>query len=256
MAEGGFAVGYNVSKTNKLMEDIKKAYEDMKLYITDEWPTLLNVLHTEWVGEDEQDFEDKLAQKICNLYENAYNLAQNSITTVYGLANSWYEFQKNNTLEGAESSGRTGGLFGIGGNRFGLDEVKISHNDKIVEKQLVQLTNDMDRGLANSDSARKIQSAVTDFVNTTKKKTEDLFNEIQVNQAFFGEQTRNIKIYIDKTGAAVGEVTVALKDMYSALETLAGSSYTKASEDVSAQFQQSTNDIESSLNELGSSRWS
>lgn len=257
-----FAIGYKVSKTNELMEKIKTSYEDMKLYITDGWDNVISTLHDHWVGEDEQDFEMKLAERICNLYENAYNLAQGSLDTIEGLAISWNNFQKNNTLDGSTSAGfggsGLGGFLGIGqaGNSFGIEKPVITHENQVVRAKLITISDDDDRGLQQLNSASAIQEAVGGFVNSVKEKTNNLFNEIQTNEAFFGDQTTTIKNYIEKTGDAIAEVTVALKDMHTALETLAGSSYNRASEDVISQFNDAQSKMDQSLNDLGNSRWS
>lgn len=248
-------IGYNVNKANELMNNIAEAYKNMGIYTRDQWEGVYKTLQSNWVGEDEQDFETKLAQRICDLYINAYNLAQSSIDTIDGLITAWHEFQQKNTLSGGASAGKQGGIFGIGANKFGTDKPTISKNDKIVEAHLVALDNSTDRGLQSSDSKTKIQSSIDTFVGQIKSKTNDLFDEIQTNQAFFGEQTTTIKNYITKVGDAIAEVTIAIKDMYTALDQLTGSSYTKATEDVSSQFTEANSKVDQSLNDLGQTRW-
>ena len=132
-------IGYNVTKAKELMENIAKAYENMGIYTKDQWEGVYRTLQSNWVGEDEQDFEAKLADRICTLYVNAYNLAQSSVDTIVGLVNAWYQFQQKNTLSGDASSGNKGGLFGIGGNKFSIDAPSIKKEDKIVEPHPVQL---------------------------------------------------------------------------------------------------------------------
>lgn len=249
-------IGYNVKQANELMEKIAEAYKNLGIYTPTQWQNVYKTLQSNWIGEDEQDFETKLADRICNLYNNAYNLVQSSLDTIEGLVNAWNEFQQKNTLSGDISSGNSGGLFGIGGNKFGVDKPSIKKNEKIVEPNLIQLTNDMNRGLQSADSKAKIQDSINTFINEIKKQTANLFEEIQTNQAFFGDQTTTIKNYINKVGDAVGEVTVAVKDMYTALDQLAGSSYSSTVESVNQQFGQASSNIDNSLNDLGSSRWS
>lgn len=249
-------IGYNVTKAKELMENIATAYENMGIYTKDQWEGVYRTLQTNWVGEDEQDFEAKLAQRICDLYVNAYNLAQSSIDTIKGLVTAWYQFQQKNTLSGDASSGNKGSwFFGAGGNKFGIDDVTIKKNDKIVEPHLVQLTNETNRGLKDAASKTNIQAAVDSFVGKIKAQTATLFDEIQTNQAFFGEQTGTIKSYITKVGDAIAEVTIAVKDMYTALDQLVGSSYSTAQSDIQQQFTQASGNVDKSLNDLGSSRW-
>lgn len=246
-------IGYNVNKAKELMENIAKAYENMGIYTEQQWEGVYRTLQANWVGEDEQDFEAKLAARICDLYVNAYNLAQSSIDTIDGLVEAWYQFQQKNTLNGEASEGKKG-LFG--GNRYRLEPPSIKKEPKIIEAHLVQLTNDTDRGLKDAASKSNIQSAVDTFVNQIKAQTATLFDEIQTNQAFFGEQTSTIKGYVTKVGDAIAEVTIAIKDMYNALDQLVGSSYSSAQSDIQQQFTQASGAVDQSLNDLASSRWS
>ena len=253
-------IGYNVNKAKDLMENIARAYENMGIYTKEQWEGVYRTLQTHWVGEDEQDFETKLAARICNLYLNAYNLAQSSIDTIIGLVNAWHEFQKKNTLDGSASAGNKGfgGLgWGIlGANQFSIEAPQIRKIEDIVQPHLVSLTNDTNRGLKDASSKATIQTAVDTFVAQIKAQTAALFDEIQTNQAFFGEQTNTIKSYITKVGDAIAEVTIAIKDMYSALDQLVGTSYTSAQSDIQNQFTQASTSVEQSLTDLGSTRWS
>lgn len=258
-------IGYNVKQANELMEKIADAYDKLGIYTSQQWEGVSKILQSNWIGEDEQDFEVKLAIRIGNLYVNAHNLVQNSLDTIEGLVNAWHEFQQKNTLAGKDSVGNTGYRnFAGGGNKFGVDKPKIkkakepSENGRggIINLSLASLDNNMDRGLQSADSKAKIQDSINTFVNEIKKQTANLFEEIQTNQAFFGDQTATIKSYIDKVGDAVGEVTVAIKDMYTALDQLAGSSYSSTVESVSEQFNQANGNVDASLNDLGNSRWS
>ncbi len=248
-------IGYNVSKAKVLMENIKTAYENMGIYTRDQWEGVYKTLQTHWVGEDEQDFETKLADRICTLYVNAYNLAQSSIDTIVGLVQAWHQFQQKNTLSGEASAGK-GGFLGIGANKFSIEAPSIKKDDKIVEPHLVQLDNETNRGLKDATSKTTIQAAVDTFVGQVKAQTATLFDEIQTNQAFFGEQTGTIKTYITKVGDAIAEVTIAIKDMYTALDQLVGTSYSTAQSDIQSQFTQAGGNVDKSLNDLGSSRWS
>lgn len=248
-------IGYNVKKANELMQNIANAYKDLGIYTPQQWEDVYKTLQREWVGEDEQDFETELADRICKLYNNAYNLVQGSLDTIKGLVKSWYEFQQKNTLSGNQSTGNKGGIFGIGGNGFGLEDISIVPNEKIVSPHLVQLTPESNRGLQSADSKSKIQTSIDAFVKEIKKQTENLFEEIQTNQAFFGEQTNTIKNYIVKVGEAVGEVTVAVKDMYNALDQLVGSNYSSTIENINEGFSKASGNVDTSLNDLGSSRW-
>lgn len=247
-------IGYNVNKAKELMENIAIAYKDMGIYTKEQWEGVYRTLQENWVGEDEQDFETRLAERICNLYINAYNLAQSSVDTIEGLVRAWYEFQSKNTLSGDASAGFVGpkGM----SNAFSIDKPSIKKEDKIVEAHLKMIGNNTDRGLRDASSKTKIQTAIDTFIGQIKSQTATLFDEIQTNQAFFGEQTNTIKAYITKVGDAIAEVTIAIKDMYNALDQLVGTSYGSAQTDIESQFNQAGSTVEQSLTDLSSSRWS
>ena len=242
-----FAIGYNVKQANELMDKVAEAYKNLGIYTKDQWNAVVSVLQNEWVGEDEQDFEKRLADRICALYVNASELAKNCVNTIGGLAQAWYDFQQKNTLSGEMAEGK---------GSLKIDIPSIKTDDQIVKSKPKSISNNDDRGLREASSKTTIQTAVSDFVTEIKNKTEGLFEEIEANTAFFGDQTTNIKAYINKVGYAIGEVTAAVKDMHTALDTLAASSYTTATSDISQQFTTASTNVENSLSDLGTSRWS
>ena len=242
-----FAIGYNVKQANELMDKVAEAYKNLGIYTKEQWNAVTDVLQREWVGEDEQDFEKRLAERICALYVNASELAKNCVNTIGGLAQAWYDFQQKNTLSGEMAEGK-------GSIRIDIPTIKT--DDQIVKSKPKSIGNNDDRGLRDGSSKTTIQTAVSEFVAAVKDQTQGLFEEIEANTAFFGDQTTNIKTYIDKVGVAIGEVTAAVKDMYTALDTLAASSYTTATSDISQQFTTAGTNVDNSLNDLGTSRWS
>ncbi len=242
-----FAIGYNVSKANELMNEIAKAYENLGIYTEKEWDNVIRVLQANWVGEDEQDFEKKLADRICNLYENASNLARGCVDTIGRLAGAWYDFQSKNTLDGGT----------VGSARLNIEVPQIIEKKDIVSVDANRTIDDnADRGLRDKSSKTAIQEAVNTFVSQIKERTARLFEEIDTNKAFLGEQSSNIKSYVEKVGSSIAEVTIAVRDMYQALETLADSSYTNSLSSLKDEFTKASTDVESQLDDLGSSRWS
>lgn len=241
-----FAIGYNVKQANELMENIADAYKNLGIYTKDQWEGVTDTLQNNWVGEDQQDYEKRLAERICQLYINSYELVNGCVNTIAGLAQAWYDFQQKNTLSGEQAEGK---------GKINIDIPKIKKDEEIVKSKPKSISNNDDRGLKDASSKTTIQGAVDNFVNQVKQKTQGLFGEIEANNAFFGDQTSIIKTYIEKVGAAVGEVTVAVKDMYEALDKLASTSYTSAVESISNEFTTASSNVETSLNDLGSSRW-
>lgn len=242
-----FAIGYNVSKANELMNKIADTYNRLGIYTEEQWSDLINKLRTNWVGEDEQDFEKKLADRICNLYVDASNLAEYCVDTIGGLAKIWHEFQIKNTLNGKSD---------VSKSRIDIDIPKIKKNTKIVKFVAKPINNNEDRGLRDASSKANIQEAVNTFVGQIKNKTDELFQEVDVNTAFYGDQSANIKSYVEKVGSGIYEVTIAIKDMYEGLERLANSNYTASMTNVGEQMSKVSSDVDSELGSLGNSRWS
>lgn len=239
--------GYNVTQTKTLMENIEECYNNLGTTVQSGWESLSTTLKTNWVGEDEQDFEAKLAERISNMYVNTYNLANNSLTTIYDLAKAWYDFQAKNKLEGGGAT--------AGDSSFGLEQIQLTQNDKIVEAKIESIADDVDRGLVNDGSSAAVKTALEEYKTSVQTKINEMIDAVTVDSAFFGEQVTSIKNFVNKVGTAMGEVVSAIKDMYDALDTLADSSYTSSSTEVTSQMESASSNIESSLSDLGSSRW-
>ena len=240
-------IGYNISQAKQLMEDIAQHYKDLQNNITSEWDSVVSTLQQEWIGEDEQDFEGKFADRICELYDNAHKLAQGACQTIADLAVSWDKFQASNTLDGAS-----------GGNSASLtiDIPDLSFTNPIVSKKDRPLSEADDKGLRSSSSATTIQTTVEDYANNLKEAAQNMFSEIQSSNAFFGDQTSSIDAFIAAVGEAIGEVIVAVKDLHTALETLANSNYTSSVQSVTETMGENKTSVESSVDELGESKWS
>ena len=240
-------IGYNISQAKQLMEDIAQHYKDLQNNITSEWENVVSTLQQEWIGEDEQDFEGKFADRICELYDNAHKLAQGACQTIADLAESWYKFQASNTLDGAG-----------GGNSSSLtiDIPDLSFTNPIVELKAVTFDEGTSRGLRSSGSATTIQTTVTDYATNVKEAAQNMFSEIQSSNAFFGDQTSSIDAFVAAGGEAIGEVVAAVKDLYTALETLANSNYTSSVQSVTETMGENKTSVETSVDELGESKWS
>lgn len=238
--------GYNIARIKELMTNIEQCYNNLGSTIQTGWENMSATLRREWVGEDEQDFETKLGERISSMFVNTYDLANNSLTTIYDLAKAWYDFQNKNTLTGADA---------VGSVTFGLEPVTLTKNDKIINVVLTTIGDDVDRGLVNGNSAEVIKQALVDYKASIQSKINEMIESVTVDTAFFGSQSYNIKWFVEQVGTAMGEVLSAIKDMHDALDVLANSSYTKASESVGGNIYNAGHTLNSSLNDLGESRW-
>lgn len=239
--------GYNVNQIKTLMDNIEECYNKLGTTVQTGWETVSSTLKQNWVGEDEQDFEGKLAERISNMYVNTYNLANGSLSTIYELAKAWYDFQKKNKLEGGTAMAVD--------SSFGLEQKTLTQNDKIVEAKIQTIGDDVDRGLVSDGSTAAIKSALEDYKTSMQTKINEMIDSVTVDTAFYGEQSTSIKGFVDKVGLAMGEVVSAIKDMYDALDIIADSSYSTAASDVASQMKDAAGNVESSLSDLGKSRW-
>lgn len=243
------AIGYNIKKAEEVAENIAVKYNALGNSIADEWPSIVDALHANWVGEDEADFETKFAERINNLYFNSSTLAKSCVETIGALCNAWIEFQQKNTLEGSTENN--------GGLSADVSTVlkTIGTLDKIVNADPPTLDKNTDRGLADVNSANTIKTKVADYVKAIKAKSSELFSEVDSNSAFFGDQASSVNNYIEKCGNAIAEVSVAIQDLHDALDKLAGINYTASVEEVSTQITKGASSVEEISTNLGNSRW-
>ena len=239
------AVGYNVSKAKEVMDDVSKHYSKLGEIIQTGWDEVTNTLQTNWIGTDEQKSEDAIAKRICTLYVNTAELANSCVTTIAGLTNSWIEFQKTNGFEGDG-----------GASLANVEAPKISAVSDIVKKKERTFNESEDMGLKDESSATTIKSSIEGYVNEVKSQVKNLFDSIDVGAAFFGEQTQVIKTYVEKVGTAIGEVSVAIRDMYEKIDEIAGTQYTQtATTDIKDSFTQANSSVDAAVEAIGESRW-
>lgn len=230
-------IGYNVNEINTLMKEIADAYNNLGIYTEEQWKGLLYTLQGQWIGEDEQDFEKKLAERICKLYDDACTLAENAVKTVEATAEAWRSFQQKNNLDGSQIAGDA---------KFDIQTPKITRNSKIVSANIKTIANNANRGLQSESSSQLIKGKVSEFVKAVQDKTKGLFEPIETSKAFMGNQSTAIKTYVERVGVSIGEVTSAVQDMYDALDNLVSANYKTSVEDLSQQFAQAASDAESS----------
>lgn len=240
-------IGYNISQAKRLMEDIAKNYKDLQNNITSEWENVLKTLRQEWVGEDEESFAQEFSKRIKELYTNAHKLAKGACETIANLAVAWQKFQANNTL-----SGET-----VGNSAANTIEIPdIPYSDDVAPFEIIQFDEGTSKGLKSAGSAGTIQATVSDYANNIKTAAQNMFSEIQSSNAFFGDQTASIDAFVAAVGQSIGEVVVAVKDLYTALETLANSNYTSSVQSVTETMGENKTSVENSTDELGQSKWS
>ncbi len=239
------AIGYNPEQVNQLMESIQSNVTDIEEAMQGDWTNLVTTLEQKWVGDDEQDFEDKLAQKICGLYEAACNLATGLIETIKNTSDSWHDFQTQNTVDGQAAPAIVS---------YSLEVPTIEINNPIVEKNEVSIDNSQNLGLMDGE-ASSIKSAVEQYVSNVQDKVNNLFSTIDSSNAFLGtQQSSSINNYMEETGQAMADVLTAVNDFYTALDYQAGTNYSGSEETVSTTLD-SENPVDDTASVLGESKW-
>ena len=238
--------GYNVSQIKTLMENIEECYNNLGTTVQNGWEPVKTALKANWVGEDEQDYESGLADRISSMYVSTYNLAQNALGIIYNLADSWYKFQQGNKIFGTAATDST----------FGLEQITLTQNDKVVEATIESIGDDVDRGLVSESSAGTIKEALSTYKTSVQSKIAEMIDSITVDTAFYGEQSTSIKSFVDKVGTAMGEVVTAIKDLNDAVDQLADSQYSTASTTFTGDIDTAKSNVESELESgLGDTRW-
>ena len=91
------AVGYNVQKASDLMQALATKYAGLDQTIVSEYKKVSATLRENWVGEDEQHYEQYLANKFNYLYAQSGKLVEVAVQNIYATTQSWIEFQRENT---------------------------------------------------------------------------------------------------------------------------------------------------------------
>ncbi|MBR6516465.1 MAG: hypothetical protein IKT40_06370 [Bacilli bacterium] len=241
-------IGYNIKKINEVMESISSAYAESTKKVKEMYETWFQPsLRQHWVGPDEQNFEKKFVDRLNELLTNSETLATNAIETVYSLGVAWADFQDTNTI-GGESTGQGTVL------KAQLLKATVTAHDPITFTAL-EFTGEENLGLTSTGSASALASQLNAFVTNTKSAIKALFDAVDANNAFFGEQTTKVKGFIDKVGDTLGVLATAVKDFDEAMATLTGTSYSSSDSSVSTEFANSDTNLESGLEGLGASRW-
>lgn len=212
--------GYNVKGARDLAAAVETSYTRYGQKISTEYQSLVSVLRSEWIGYDEQDFEAKLAQRICELYGKAYDLTKGTISDIETLINNWIRFQNKNRL-----TSQSGASVSVDTMQEITIDVNISRNDSIVQFSAITFSENDDLGLTSDNSYSNIKDAAETFKNNLKAQSKELFDAINPANAFFGDQTSKIKNYIEKVGESLEDITLAIKDLYDALDDLTKKSY-------------------------------
>ena len=243
----GLEIGYNVNKAKDLMQNIADNYKELGNSISGEWDEIVRVLQEQWIGEDEQNFEAKFADRLCNLYKNAYELAKGCCETISDLTLAWHDFQASNNLDGSTDPNSA---------PLTVEIPDLSYEESIVSKKDATFSDDTNYGLSSSNSAGTIKQTVETYASNIKGAASRMFSEVSSDKAFFGDQSTTIDQFVEGVGNALGEVAAAVKDLHDTLDTLASQNYNESINTVKQTMTENKATIDNAVQDLGQSRWS
>ena len=252
-------IGYNLYRAYNTMEEIAAKYNALGNYVSEEWPIIRNVLRNNWVGPDEQGYEQSLVNKISACYRNASVLAQNAVSVIRDYALRWVESQRTNVL----STGSTvvenymGALTSTSAYGRVKDGVIIKPIDPVVKfDQITKYDEEANFGLMSESSSIDIQTSIENYIIQIQAKTAEVFKDTSAALAFFGVQQQSVDSFIETVSTTVGIMATAIKDLHEALNQVAKANYQSMQTTGIEALAKSSASIEQSVEELGSSRWS
>lgn len=231
-------IGYNVAEAQKLIDSIVATYNQMSTKIGEEWPSFTQTMQTEWVGPDEVNMQNVIAKRLIELHENCRNTVQQTANNLVKLEKDWRNFQQRNKIDGNVDVSSIRELEAPSNLSSNIREIV---NDNF-SKTFQEGTN---LGLTNGvASATNIQTKASEFSSSVANYVKRIYNEIDANRAFFGEQQEaGIRTYLDKIGTGLGQYLTCFKDLNDALTNLAGQSYSQSAQDVGSQYTSANADI-------------
>lgn len=225
-------IGYNPQEINSLLDVVSKSYNTLGSNIAEGWSSVSNTMQQNWKGTDEQDFEAKLADRMCKLYDNCTELVKATMTTIEGLGRSWVEFQNTNRLQGGDST------VSVANSEITFEIPTIEPYDMRSTVKLAENTFAGENlGLVNGGGAT-INSSVTAYTEDIKSKVKNLYDQIDSSKAFLGDQSASINEFLAAVGSAVQALATDVADMQEALGTLTDTGYSSADQESVVAAQQ------------------
>ena len=296
----GNSIGFDLAGADQLVADIGATWQNLVLYEREAFLKVQDTLRKEWVGPDEQQFEQAFTMRLRHLYEMTEDTVSRTTTAISTYAANWAQWQvSSNKLEdlgikeaGVSEEDAVDRFIAAAGKatptiRLFVDlpyllkttgtavselatsiygdvknwVIKLAGNVGAgIDEYLTFIPREYEdnfRGLVNgASSATNCQKEVEEFVNGIKAKTQGLFDQINVNNAFYGDQTTNIKEYIDNASDCVAAVSTAVRDLNEALSKVAGTNYETQQTDAIQNIQAEQQNMQDTVqNSIANSKW-
>ena len=170
-------IGFNISEAKSLQAKIEEQFEAVKSTIQGKWTDVQTTLHTEWIGEDEEDFEKKFVARVNELYGQSKSLADGAVSMIKAISDSWKKFQESNVLTASEGNTTVTASDNSTTADVSNDESSGTKYESInvIDAQSENLDESTNRGLASAGSGGKIMDSVSKYVENIKSEIEGLF---------------------------------------------------------------------------------
>ena len=238
--------GYFIQNGNNIMKGIDERFTQAFKDIQTAFETVRTDFRNEWVGSDEVAFENKLVEKLNLLSMDSHKFAQTAVDTVKGMLDSWVKFQDVNTMDGS-SSGAVAELASL------INTVNV-----VLPVQIATVSKSFSAadqlGLKSASSSTVLHGSLNAFITTVRNKIDSIFEVVNSNQAFYGEeQMTGFTNYIKSINETMKDLQTSVKDLDDAMVALTGE-YKAMDTNVNTQLGEAKSTVDSAV-DLGSTRW-
>lgn len=237
---GDITIGYNVKNIQTLVDTIEESKETIKGAMSNGWDSVITTMQANWVGTDEQSYEDQLAKRINGLYESCLTAIDGVITNIGEIGRTWTTFSAGNIIEGAQTFDTESNLRSKVESLIQSAKEKLRSafsNKEVVQMRKVSIGDATSVGLKSAQAGDTIEKEIATYVSNVRSAIGDLYSSLEIKTAFLGEQQSSaISKYLTEIGKSIADLATCVKTMVQHLNTLTAnivSQEQKAATDVS-----------------------
>ncbi len=194
-------VNYNLSAATKFAETIDSAVDEIKRTIETEWEALKSEFRIDWVGEDEDAFENELLKNVQTLFYNVNSVAGSSCSFIINAANALAEFTSNISQN-----------FG-GAVVSKLDDYIVKERTLDIVKDSQSFSETTQRGLVSDNSDQKLIEALTNFCDNVSKKIAEAYQQVDAGNSFVSNISPDNAIGMKNFIESIGESSTKLTNI-------------------------------------------
>lgn len=170
-------VGYNSAQIGELALQMENALNALRSSMEENWPTMVNVFRTNWVGNDEVAFETTFSNELKVVYRNCDEIIAGATRFICDAGKAWQEWQTNvaNQLGGSQAAGQ------MYEHTRTTQEVNLTVNTAAVDPGQFA-------GLTTAGAENNLVSAIDDYVNKVLVSFNGINETIDASKAFVGQE--------------------------------------------------------------------